>query len=76
MNLVNPLTAPGYAIPGTHQTVILAAQGGETHPGLTLIAFDTAVIGYTLTYPGTQDIDLQYVINYSPAGLTQNQQSV
>ncbi len=76
VNLINPLTAPGYAIPGTHQTVILAAQGGETHPGLTLIAFDTAAINYTLTYPGTQDIDLQYVIDYSPGGLTQNQHSV
>jgi uncharacterized protein with beta-barrel porin domain len=76
VNLVNPLTAPGFAIPGTHQTTILAAQGGETHSGLMLTAFNTAVINFSLVYPGTQDIDLKYVIDYSPAGLTQNQHSV
>jgi len=76
VNLVNPLTAPGFALPGTHLSTILSAQGGETHSGLTLTAYDTAVINYSLTYPGTQDIDLQYVINYSPVGLTQNEQAV
>ena len=76
VNLVNPLTAPGFALPGTHETTILTAQGGETHPGLTLTAFDTAVINYGLMYPGTQNIDLNYGINYAPAGLTQNQTSV
>ena len=76
VNLVNPLTAPGFALPGTHDTVILSAQGGETHPGLTLDAFNTVVANYSLVYPNAQDIDLQYVINYAPAGLTPNQQAV
>ena len=76
VNLVNPITAPGFAIPGTHETTILFAQGGETHPGLTLTAFDTAVSNYSLVYPGTQKIDLSYMINYAPIGLTQNQTSV
>ena len=75
-NLVNPLTAPGFATPGTHDLTILSAAGGETHSNLTLEAFQTAVAGYSLVYPNATDIDLQYVINYSPAGLTQNQHSV
>jgi uncharacterized protein with beta-barrel porin domain len=76
VNLVNPLTAPGFAIPGTHEPTILHAQGGVTNSGLTLTAFDTAVINYSLIYPDSQDIALKYVIDYSPAGLTQNQHSV
>ena len=76
VNLINPLTAPGFALPGSHETTILTAQGGETHPGLTLTAFNTAVINYFLSYPGTQNIDLNYAINYAPAGMTQNQTSV
>ena len=76
VNLVNPLTAPGFAIPGTHDETIVSAAGGETHSGLTLTAFNTAVINYSLVYPNLTDIDLQYVIDYSPAGLTQNQHSV
>ena len=76
VNLVNPLTAPGFALPGTHDTVILSAQGGETHPGLTLDAFNTVVANYSLVYPNAQDIDLRYVINYAPIGLTPNQQAV
>ena len=76
VNLINPLTAPGFALPGSHETTILTAQGGETHPGLTLTAFNTAVIHYFLSYPGTQNIDLNYAINYAPAGMTQNQTSV
>ena len=75
-NLVNPLTAPGFAKPGTHDLTIVSAAGGETHTNLTLEAFNTAVAGYSLVYPNSTDIDLQYVINYSPAGLTQNQHSV
>ena len=76
VNLVNPLTAPAFAIPGTHTPTILHAQGGVTNSGLTLTAFDTAVINYSLIYPDSQDIALKYVIDYSPAGLTQNQHSV
>ncbi len=76
VNLVDPLTAPGFAIPGTHTPTILSAAGGVTNSGLNLTAFDTAVINYSLIYPNPQDVDLKYVIDYSPAGLTQNQHSV
>jgi uncharacterized protein with beta-barrel porin domain len=75
-NLVDPLTAPGFAIPGTHDVVIVAAAGGEAHSNLTLEAFDTAVATYSLAYPGTQDIDLHYVIDFAPTGLTPNQHAV
>jgi hypothetical protein len=81
VNLINPLTAPGLATPGTHEELILRAAGGETHPGLTLTAPSTAVSSYSLVYPNATDIDLQYTINFSPispigGGLTQNETSV
>ena len=76
VNLVDPLTAPGFAKPGTHAPLILTAAGGVTNSGLNLTAFDTAVIHYSLIYPNPNDINLKYVIDYSPAGLTQNQHSV
>ncbi len=72
-NLVNPLVAPGYALPGTHTPLIFTATGGVTHPNLTLQAFDTAVATYSLIYPDAQHVDLQYVIDYTPSGLTANQ---
>ncbi len=77
VNLVDPLTAPGYALPGQHTNVLISAAGGLTHSGITLQAPDTAVSTYSLLYPpnGT-DIDLGYVIDYSPSGLTPNQHSV
>jgi uncharacterized protein with beta-barrel porin domain len=76
LNLVNPLAAPGFATPGTHTETILHAQGGVTNSGLTLTAFDTAVINYSLIYPDSQDIALKYAVDYSPAGLTRNQHAV
>ena len=76
LNLVNPLAAPGFATPGTHTETILHAQGGVTNSGLTLTAFDTAVINYSLIYPDSQDIALKYAVDYSPAGLTLNQHTV
>jgi uncharacterized protein with beta-barrel porin domain len=66
----------GYALPGTSVVTILSAAGGETHPGLELQAFQTAVAMYSLIYPNSTDIDLSYSINFSPAGLTQNEHSV
>jgi uncharacterized protein with beta-barrel porin domain len=73
--LINILN-PGFALPGTVTTTILSAAGGETHPGLTLNSIATAVEQYGLTFPNSDDIDLQHTINFSPGGLTPNQQSV
>jgi outer membrane autotransporter protein len=75
-NLTDPLTAPGYALPGTHAKTILTASGGVDHTGLTLAAFNTAVATYALIYPDAQSVDLQYVVDYSPAGLTGNQHAM
>ncbi len=76
INLIDPTTAPGYALPGTHNYILVSAAGGETHDGLTLQAQNTAVATYSLVYPGERDIDLNTVIDYSPAGLTENERSV
>lgn len=75
-NIVDPLTAPGFALPGTHTKVIVSAAGGASHAGLALQAFDTAVAAYSLTYPDSTKIDLQTVIEYAPAGLTANQRAM
>ena len=76
VNLVDPLTAPGYALPGNHEELIVSAAGGVTNAGLTLHAFDTAVVKYALAYPNKNDVDLTYVIDYAPSGLTKNQRSI
>ena len=71
INIINP----GLAQPGSHVVTILSAVGGETHPGLGLTAVPTAVANYGLSYTPT-DINLGFVINFAPAGLTQNQTAV
>ena len=76
LNLVNPFTAPGFATPGTHTSIVLHADGGVTNSGLALNAFDTAVIDYALVYPDSRDIALTYAIDFSPVGLTLNQHTV
>jgi uncharacterized protein with beta-barrel porin domain len=64
------------ATPGSNTITILSAAGGETHTNLAVQAEQTAVAQYSLVYPNATDIDLKYSIDFSPAGLTQNQQSV
>ena len=66
----------GDATPGSNTLTIISAAGGETHPNLVVQAQQTAVAQYSLVYPNTTDIDLKYSIDFSPAGLTQNQHSV
>ena len=76
INLIDPLTAPGYALPGQHSNVLISAAGGVTDNGVILEAPNTVVATYSLLHPNATDIDLNYVIDYSPSGLTQNQHSV
>jgi outer membrane autotransporter protein len=71
VNIINP----GLAQPGSHVVTILSAAGGETHPGLSLTAVPTAVANYGLSYTPT-DINLDFAINFAPAGLTINQTAV
>jgi uncharacterized protein with beta-barrel porin domain len=66
----------GDATPGSSTVTIISGANGETHPNLALQAFQTAVATYSLLYPNATDIDLKYSIDFSPAGLTQNQHAV
>ncbi len=73
INILNP----GLALPGSHDTTIISAAGGVMpNSGLGLNFIPTAVATYSLTYPDPNDIDLHYVIDFSPSGLTGNQHSV
>src|SRR5262249_3645918 len=67
---------PGSATPGTNVITIISAAGGESHPNLSVQAFQTAVATYSLVYPNATDIDLSYKIDFSPGGLTINEHSV
>ena len=67
---------PGEALPGAHDSVIVHAAGGVTNSGLILQAQPTAVATYSLLFPNPTDVDLHYAIDFSPAGLTQNQHHV
>jgi uncharacterized protein with beta-barrel porin domain len=66
----------GDVTPGSSTVTIISGANGETHPNLALQAFQTAVATYSLLYPNATDIDLKYSIDFSPAGLTQNQHAV
>jgi uncharacterized protein with beta-barrel porin domain len=73
INILNP----GLALPGAYDTTIIYAAGGvNPNAGLGLNFIPTAVATYSLTYPDPNDIDLHYVIDFSPSGLTVNQHSV
>ncbi len=76
VNLVDPLNAPAAALPGSHDIVILSAAEGTTSGDIRLLAPSTAVANYVLTNPNATDINLNYTIDYSPSGLTQNQHSM
>ncbi|NTW63370.1 MAG: autotransporter domain-containing protein, partial [Chlorobiaceae bacterium] len=76
INLVDPVNAAGYALPGDHVNVLMSAAMGMQHGTIDLQAPDTAVSTYSLDYPNATDIDLNYTIDYSPSGLTWNQHSV
>ncbi len=67
---------PGLAKTGSHDTTIVHTGGGVTNAGLEINAVPTAVATYTLVYPNPDDIVLNYVIDFSPKGLTTNQHSV
>ncbi|TLU87805.1 MAG: hypothetical protein FDX21_03015 [Chlorobium sp.] len=76
LNLIEPEIYAGYALPGQHNNVLISATGGVSDNGITFLAPNTVVAHYSLLYPNLTDIDLNYVIDYSPSGLTQNQHSV
>jgi len=61
------------AKPGSQDFLILHADDGVTHTGLTLNAVSSAVAQYELQYPNADDIVLNVDINFAPTGLTRNQ---
>ena len=76
VNLTNPKNSPGYALPGSHEYVLLSAAGGLTTNGITLLTPPSAILTYSLFQPNATDLYLKYDVNYTPAGLTVNQRSV
>jgi uncharacterized protein with beta-barrel porin domain len=73
LNILNP----GMAQTGSHNVALVQASGGVTdHLDLSLTSVPSAVATYSLIYPNTTDVTLNYVINYSPTGLTGNQHAV
>jgi uncharacterized protein with beta-barrel porin domain len=67
----------GQARPGTYDLSIVSAAGGITsHSGRTLVAPNSAVANYSLTYPNSANEVLHYVIDFAPAGLTPTQSAV
>jgi uncharacterized protein YhjY with autotransporter beta-barrel domain len=69
---VSPYRA-GFALPGTHQTVILSAAGGVVDSGLSLTTEPSAVIKYQLLFPDSTDVAVGYSVDFAPSGLNQNE---
>ncbi len=67
VNLVDPANTVAKAKPGKKDITIISADGGETHAGINLVAPNTAVMTYSLTYPNFKDINLSYVLDYAPS---------
>jgi outer membrane autotransporter protein len=65
----------GSMLPGEHQHTILSSDGGLAST-LTLSAAPSAVATYSLLYPNANDAVLDYNVNFQPAGLPQNLQSL
>ncbi|NTV97739.1 MAG: autotransporter domain-containing protein [Chlorobiaceae bacterium] len=76
VNLIDPTIAPGYATPGEHANTLLYTVGNLVYQDISLVAPNTAVATYSLAYIEDPEIDLNYLIDYAPDGLTQNQHSV
>ncbi len=72
LNIMDPAAAK----PGSQDFLVLHADGGVTHTGLTLNAVSSAVAQYQLQYPNAEDIVLNVDINFAPTGLTGNQAAV
>jgi outer membrane autotransporter protein len=71
INILNP----GMAQTGAHKLTIVHGDGGQTHSNLALSYIPSAVTTYGLSYT-TTDVELNYTIDYKPAGLSGNQGSV
>ena len=68
LNILNP----GYALPGDHTVTILNGSTSLVSSGLVLDKPISAVAGFQLV-PTSQDLNLNYKIDFSPSGLNGNQ---
>ena len=68
LNILNP----GYALPGSHTVAILDGSGTVTQSGVVLNKPISAVASFALAAT-SQDLNLKYDIDFSPAGLNRNQ---
>ena len=75
-NLVVNVLNPGQALPGTHNVIFTHADLGVTDAGLNFVAMPSGVISYSLRGMSGQDANVRYTIDFSPAGLTKNEQAV
>jgi uncharacterized protein with beta-barrel porin domain len=72
LNLPDLFASAPLAKSGTHDLTILSAAGGAAGQSLSLVALQTAVVSHSLLFPNSTDIVLREVIDYAPAGLSQN----
>ena len=75
INLLDPANTVQAAKPGTQDIVLLRAAGGASQLGLSLVAPNTAVMGYSLHYPNGTDVVLRSMLDFAPAGLVGGNQA-
>ena len=73
--VINPINT-GFATPGSKEVTILSSAGGTIDSGLDLIFQESAVIEYKLLFPNPTDVVLGTSIDFSPAGLNQNEAAI
>jgi len=64
---------PNQANPGDHSLVIISAQNGADSLNLNLVAPSSAVANYSLSRPSSNDVVLDYSIDFAPDGVNSNQ---
>ena len=64
---------PGDAQPGHHTVTIVYADSGVTTASLRLSAPPSAVATYALTYPDARSVNVDFSIDFAPAGLNRNE---
>ncbi len=72
VNLLNT----GYAKPGSGQVTLFTSAGGLTNWGVGLVAWESAVLDYTLLFPNSTDMTLAFDIDFAPPGLNENEKAV
>ncbi len=64
---------PARLMPGKHRVMVMSATGGIIDNGLELNVAPSAVVTYFLRQPDAYDLAVDYDIDFSPNGLSKNQ---